>query len=603
MPAATNRPRPIILGELRGSQIITTFGPGAVIDQPTASLILAGTDYWTVGDDLRIDEPRLTALMRVRALYRPRRRSDRGMRGIPAFVFPTYLVCPRCQRLATHEQFQFDGRFFRCRNRQGHREQDPDSRLPRAFPARFVVACTAGHLDDFPWSHYVHRGRPTECDPLELTFFESSESGAISDLFVHCRQCRDTRSMEDAFDDGAERALGPCSGRRPWLDDNEESCQERPRTVLRGASNLYFPMIQSALSIPEWDDPIHIALAHHEQDLARIDNLDRLRMALELGVLSRLQDFSPEAIWEALEARRRVAAEPPSPLDLRFEEFMALQHTPDPALAAEREFQTTFVDTPPAFAHLIERLVIVRRLREVRALDAFTRIDAPPDLLLEDDEALQRVRRQILGRVGNDWRPAVELLGEGIFVALSEPALREWQERSDVERRRVALEAAYRRWRAARDLPDAPFPGARFVLLHSLAHMLITALALDCGYSSTSIRERIYSSTDQDRPMAGILLYTATPDSDGSLGGLADQGQTDRFERLLRLSLQRGSYCSSDPLCAHAAPGEIGHTNGAACHACLLVSETSCERSNHFLDRAHVVGTVTQLGIEYFRGF
>jgi Domain of unknown function (DUF1998) len=602
MPAAS-RPRPIILGELRPSQIITTFGPGAVIDQPTASLILAGTDYWSVGDDQRIDEPRLTALLRVHGLYRPRRRSDRGMRGVPAFVFPDYLVCPRCQRLATHHNFQFDGRFFRCTNREGHRDQDAGARLPRAFPARFVVACAAGHLDDFPWSHYVHRGQSGECDPLALTFFESSESGAISDLFVHCRQCRRTRSMDDAFDDGAASALGPCSGRRPWLADNEESCQERLRTVLRGASNLYFPMIQSALSIPEWDDPVHAALAHHEQDLARIDSLDRLRMALELGVLSRLQDFSPDEIWEALEARRRVEDEPPSPLDLRFEEFMALQHATDPVLAAEREFQTAFAETPSGFARVIDRLVIVRRLREVRALDAFTRIDAPPDLLLEDDEALQRVRRQILGRDGNEWRPAVELLGEGVFVTLRESSVRDWERRSDVDRRRTALEAAYRRWRAARDLPDAAFPGARFVLLHSLAHMLITALALDCGYSSTSIRERIYSSTDADRPMAGILLYTATPDSDGSLGGLADQGKTDRFDRLLRLSLQRARYCSSDPLCGHAAPGEIGHTNGAACHACLLVSETSCERSNHFLDRAHVVSTVGQLGIEYFQGF
>jgi hypothetical protein len=261
-----------------------------------------------------------------------------------------------------------------------------------------------------------------------------------------------------------------------------------------------------------------------------------------------------------------------------------------------------YAEPPPAFSHLIDRLVIVRRLREVRALDAFTRIDAPPDLLLEDDEALQTVRNQVLGQVGNEWRPAVELLGEGIFLSLQEKTVRAWETDPAVEQRRAGLEAAYRRWREARDLPEAPFPGARFVLLHSLAHMLITGLALDCGYSSTSIRERIYSSLGPDRPMAGILLYTATPDSDGSLGGLAEQGQTDRFENLLKLSLQRARYCSSDPLCGHAAPGEMGDTNGAACHACLLVSETSCERSNHFLDRAHVVSTVTQLGIEYFKG-
>ena len=279
---------------------------------------------------------------------------------------------------------------------------------------------------------------------------------------------------------------------------------------------------------------------------------------------------------------------------------MALRQPADPVLAADREFQTTFTDVPASFERLIDRLVIVRRLREVRALDGFTRIDAPPDLLLEDDEALQRVQRQPLGQVGNQWRPAVELLGEGIFLSLRDDALGEWEAQPAVAKRRKSLEAAYRRWRAARDLPHAEFPGARFVLLHSLANMLISGLALDCGYSSTSIRERIYSSSEPERQMAGILLYTATPDSDGSLGGLADQGESRRFESLLRLSLQRAAYCSSDPLCGHAGPGEMGHTNGAACHACLLVSETSCERSNHFLDRAHVVATVMQLGIEFF---
>jgi hypothetical protein len=130
--------------------------------------------------------------------------------------------------------------------------------------------------------------------------------------------------------------------------------------------------------------------------------------------------------------------------------------------------------------------------------------------------------------------------------------------------------------------------------------MLINALALDCGYSSTSLRERIFSSDDPHQPMAGLLIYTATPDSDGSLGGLADQGKTHRFDHALTTALQRSGYCSSDPLCGHAAPGSMGHLNGAACHACLLVSETSCERSNRYLDRAHVVPTVARLKTHFF---
>jgi hypothetical protein len=233
----------------------------------------------------------------------------------------------------------------------------------------------------------------------------------------------------------------------------------------------------------------------------------------------------------------------------------------------------------------------------VRALAGFTRIDSPFDLI-GDDEQPDRYKIQTLSSGDLNWRPAVELRGEGIFLELSENAVREWESNPSVIRRSAAMERIHTEWRHERELPTLSYPGARFVLLHSLAHMLIQGLSLDCGYSSTSIRERIYS--DSEAPMAGILLYTATPDSDGSLGGLADNGRAHRLEPLLRDTLERAAFCSSDPLCGHGAPGDMGHLNGAACHACLLVSETSCERGNRYLDRAHVVETVAELGTAYF---
>ncbi len=177
-------------------------------------------------------------------------------------------------------------------------------------------------MDDFPWSYYVHRGEAS-CDPLALTFFEASESGGVGDLFVRCRDCKRSRSMEDAFAENAAKALGPCPGTRPWLQDQEANCDETPRTVLRGASNLYFPIVRSALSIPEWDDPIHLAIAHHEADLEHIDTSQKLRQALDLGV-SRLRDHDPEKIWEAIEQRRGLENQAPTPLDIRLQEFRAL---------------------------------------------------------------------------------------------------------------------------------------------------------------------------------------------------------------------------------------------------------------------------------------
>lgn len=593
------RKKSVISGELRPSQIITTFGPGAVVDQRTASTITASLDHWDVGDSQRIDEPRLRAMLRVRGLYRPRVKSDKGMRGVPSFVFPRYLVCPRCDRLADYDRFLFDGRRFRCRNKEGHKDLQVPKKGPVAYPARFVVACPAGHLGDFPWFHYVHRGRTVTCDPMELTFFEGSESGAISDLFVRCRDCKDVRSMADAFDEGASEMLGGCSGERPWIGpaDAEPACTEEVRTILRGASNLYFSIVQSALSIPEWDDPVHTAIAYYD-GLEQVQTREDLELAMKF--FERLAPFPIDRVWDALQARRDVDSEPPSPLDIRLEEFRALCAPADAAAQAERQFQTEHVGVPVRFAKQVAKLVVVHRLREVRALDGFTRIDSPPDLLLDDDEYQQQVRKQPLAKDDPGWRPAVELLGEGVFVSMNEEVVSTWERSANVVSRVAEMEKAHADWRHERALPDAAYPGPRFVLLHSLAHMLINALALDCGYSSTSIRERIYSSAEPGREMAGILLYTATPDSDGSLGGLADQGQTSRFELVLDAALKRARYCSSDPLCGHAPPGSMGHLNGAACHACLLVAETSCERSNRYLDRAHVVSTVAQLGTDFF---
>jgi len=394
--------------------------------------------------------------------------------------------------------------------------------------------------------------------------------------------------------------LGPCRGRRPWLGDgHDEQCDKPLRTLLRGASNLYFPIVQSALSIPEWDDPIQAAIGRYEENLQKITTVDAIKLLLEMGVLPELEGFDPDGILNALELRRHQAEHPPTALDIRFEEFRALRSQPKAADAHRREFEIEPVSVPSAFEELVERVVIVRRLKEVRALDGFSRIDSAFDVAL-DDEQPETFQRQSLSGDALYWRPAVELRGEGVFIELREDAVTAWEERNAVQHLSSTLQQAHMTWRHERELPPATFPGSRYVLLHSLAHLLINGLSLDCGYSSTSIRERIYSSVGDNNRMAAILLYTATPDSDGSLGGLADQGRPERLGTLLKDCLERARYCSSDPLCGHQAPAEVGLLNGAACHACLLVAETSCERANRYLDRAHAVETVAQLGASYF---
>jgi hypothetical protein len=246
-------------------------------------------------------------------------------------------------------------------------------------------------------------------------------------------------------------------------------------------------------------------------------------------------------------------------------------------------------DPPSPLLAAIDRVVLVHRLREVTAQVGFTRFEAVvPDVQGELD---LDVRRAALA-LEPSWMPAVETRGEGVFISFKQSAIDEWRQRPEVR----ARADAFRRAPGAAD-GSGVAPDITYVMLHSVAHLLITAVALDCGYNTSSIRERIYVVPQG----CGILFYTGTSDAEGTLGGLVQTGR--KLARYLRLALDLGRLCANDPVCAQRAP-DAQHGEqpvlGAACHGCLLVSETCCERRNEYLDRALVVATVQGLGCEFF---
>lgn len=248
-------------------------------------------------------------------------------------------------------------------------------------------------------------------------------------------------------------------------------------------------------------------------------------------------------------------------------------------------------------------MVLVERLREVRALIGFTRIESPGDLA--DVEDFPRDRVAPLSRKAPQWVPASEVRGEGIFIRFSEDAVQAWELGDAVRGWESAIRAGHRDWRQARGLdPLKGFPGMRYLLLHSFAHALMRQLVLECGYTAASISERIYAlPPDADNgPMAGILIYTAAPDSEGTLGGLVSLGRPDILGRHIHDALEGVRLCASDPLCAEHHPVHQGTTlHGAACHACLFVPETSCERGNKYLDRSLLIDTMAASGRAFFR--
>jgi hypothetical protein len=244
-------------------------------------------------------------------------------------------------------------------------------------------------------------------------------------------------------------------------------------------------------------------------------------------------------------------------------------------------------------------------LREVSCLYGFTRFEAAPTNADGDIEDVQLAVRGASISRGADWLPAIEQFGEGIFIHFDDAAIRQWLQRPATEHRHKKLLTGYGYWQT-RFTANAPqYPGTPYVLLHSISHALMAEIALDCGYPSSSLKERVYAlsrSPAGDVNRCGILIYTASVGAQGTLGGLV--ATTPRFAHILASALNRLSICSNDPICAdHEPDNRSGDraTHGAACHGCLLIAETSCEMRNLFLDRALLVPTMAGEQAAYFK--
>lgn len=579
---------PTRAGSLRPSQAVTQHGPGSLVDLPSLSMIVLTADEWDLSKSRRVDEPRLARRMRVDLFRAPpwlERKSMTG--GIQAAVFPTFLVCPRCRRLAPFERFAFRARGseFLC-----HGPGCPGKGNAVAYPARFMVACANGHLDDFPWHHFVHPG--VNCHG-ELKLTDSGQTGSITDLNVECPSHGAKKNLGHAFGPRGADNLPGCQGGRPWRESPDPTaCKERPRVLLRGASNAYFPVVESAISIPPWSDPLQIALGQSMDTLAKVESLEDVGQALKWLNAPALAGFSHEQIWHGLQRRRGDDSIPTSE-DMRREEWECLRAEPG-TIDAKAEFQSRTVPVHPELGSWVSRVTALERLREVRALRGFTRIDPNPDVGdLGEVEALNAGLQPSVAAKNLGWFPGVEYRGEGIFIELREDAIQAWEATAPVAQFGVAHRTLQVSWNEAHGVSHPTLRTPRFILLHSLAHLIIRRLALDCGYSATSLRERIYSSAEPGMQMAGMLIYTATPDSEGSLGGLVEMSRPDDLGPLITRALRDARLCAGDPHCATSGPETPGnHLNGAACHACLLISETSCEAANRHLDRGLVVPTL-----------
>jgi hypothetical protein len=591
-----------IVGNIRQTQLITSFGCGSIVDMPNDSVIVAGTDYWKHhrNENYIINEVNLEKLLNVDYFVKPKdeEQNDNSFvksRDIPVFRFPELMVCTKCDKIQNYKNFKF-GSSFKCKN----------CGSKQLIPSRFVVACENGHLDDFPFSWWVHKGDFSKCSEpdknLYMKFYKNS--GGLESIVIECHSCKERnngqplrRNMQGSFSEHALKGWNhnSCSKNRPWLRDKDpKDCNKHMRTTQRGGSNLYFPNHSSALSIPPWSSKIQDELNNRRSFLEMLNgiNPDDERMINQILTLLPTLRIHEICNCSIEDVREQVLLRMKNKQSEREISKQVILEDEYRAFLEEEKEDYQFVikkgEVPSFLSNHIDSIVLAHKLREVVALTGFNRIK-PGDG--NNDFDSRNIRKN-----HTNWLPGIEMFGEGIFIKLNEEKILEWE---TAYKERFNIIAANSKTSTIK----SDKLSARYILLHTLAHTLIRQLVLQCGYSSSSIKEKIYSTfanAENSIQMSGILIYTTTPDSEGSLGGLVNEGRKSRFENTMKNMLEAISWCSSDPLCINSSGQGLDSLNLAACHSCALLPETSCEVRNSYLDRASLIGTLDEKNSGFF---
>jgi hypothetical protein len=601
---------------IRRSQAVVPFGVGAIFELPKESLMSAGLDVWPESPKCAINDDRLARRLGVTYFRAPPPAPGEGHAGalLPFIRFPLWHFCPRCRALKQSKwnetapprcDSDLGSRF---KPKPGQKPQASCSALPenkrwRMVPVRFVVACPNGHIDDFPWEAWAHRKsgellsdvRTCNNPKLRLNYGRFSGLGGLK---VVCETCQASRTMSGSAGPKSLEGLN-CSGKRPWLGPHGkvEGCEATPQMLQRGATNLYFPKVASAILIPPFSDPLRAIIdqPNYWAVLAQNPNSDGTPNQQTVANVATMFQLDGRRLYEVV--KEKMAGLQPSSDALTEEEFRHSEYTAlsEKASDGESEFVTVPQDMTnyePFIRDILDKVVLVEKLAETRALTGFSRINPPPyrEFDSNDQDQLSLKRR--------NWLPAMRVYGEGIFLRFKDKSIDDWMN-DQVSERLDAIIQAHIRMSIKLKRPPRVFP-KRFFLLHTLAHVLIRRLSFECGYGSSSLRERLYCWDEPGKEMSGILIYTAAGDSEGTMGGLVQQGKPGRLEQLFRGAIQDARWCSSDPLCIESSGQGIDSLNLAACHACALLPETSCEEGNRYLDRGVLVGTPTDPELGFF---
>ena len=533
---------------VRASQAVLQYGVGAMVDFRDRTLMTAAPEYWG-GSVSRIRDERLEKILHVDYFGKPGDKDDvKFAEGISYVRFPEWYFCPSCRRFKPIGEWVTE---YRAKSPK-KAEEDPHMiqtmKCPKCFQelvvARIITACQEGHIDDFPWVKWVHCqnfGGPKEiCSRPELTITTSSSaSEGLEGLTLKCLNCGAAASLRGAFDPGKFEELDKktdfrynfrCAGKHPWKHKTE-SCKstEYPKVLQRGSSSVYFPVTESSLVIPPYSSIVtnnideSAAYAEYKAVIASYLSTPGITAeTIELLHNSQTQVYAQRIAQETaipfdkvVGVLKRKNAAPDdgeystASVKYRAEEYEAI--TGETVIEAEDygEFYREGVDISAYNLPFLKSISLIHKVREVQALVGFTRLkpvdstDAPGS-----QAAIVPVKEP-----DTKWYPAYDVRGEGIFIEFDSSSINNWRSENQFLAERVALlNDNYKKSFIGENHPREIT--GKFLLLHTISHLLIKQLSFECGYGIASLKERIYCSEAADgKEMAGILIYTACGDS------------------------------------------------------------------------------------------
>lgn len=635
---------------IRSGQLLSPFGIGQIVNLPEeVSVMIGGLSLWDEKikqakinkgadkiseSDLRFNEARLQNVLGVEYFVKPFEYKTSGNKNnfleIPVVRFPSWHYCTnsRCGRMRQEQLYQANKKIecIAC--------SDPESKIKsKMIPVRFVAACSLGHIQDVPFVEWVHNGAaPNDSRSHDLSYHTGGGSGDLGSIIIRC-SCGESKSLaglmnvgkegvsvfnsalarigfnqedDQKFDQSNPNNSNPagqyCKGHRPWLGlegiNDAKACNNHLQVLLRGGSNVHFSEIQSAIFLPqvsgEANEYVADLISTKKDLMQTCHNLggEVLKMMLQSEDPVKKGLITVEDLYCGIVAELSIenAPEPdsntylPAELKLRLEEYEYILAGRESENSDFKAVIKTFkgYDQENLLEEYFENVILIEKLKETRVFKGFSRINPNNNFDISE-----------LSNEPVNWLPAVEVYGEGIFLKFRDEIVDYWLDKHGpyfsgiIER----YHSAQRKRRPADEPKNLnPF----FIVMHTFAHLLIKKLCFECGYGSSSLRERLYFSDDPKSRMNGILIYTSSGDSEGSLGGLVNQGKAKNLGILVKNAIADGLWCSADPVCSDIGQSSgqgPDNVSGSACHNCCILPETSCEEFNMLLDRATIIGT------------